>query len=231
MRPIPPPPPPSEGFSAEPGELPVAEGARAGATLWLVRHAEVDERWHDIAYGALDVPLSAAGLAATERVGRAFAAVPVTLVLASDLDRALRLGGEIAEASGAPLRAEETLREMHRGDWQGLPKEEFRRRWEADLENYWKDPFHWRVPGGDGDATIFARAWPTIRAGLDEVAGGTLVVAAHGQLARVVLGRILGLSVPESFERLLGPAHATKLADAPEGWRLEREDVDAPGIG
>ncbi len=231
MRPIPPPPPPPEGFHPDPVTLPAATGTRRGAVLWLVRHAEVDARWHDVAYGALDVPLSESGLAATERVGEAFSSVPVTLILASDLDRARRLGRSISEASGAPVRSEETLREMDRGEWQGLPKLEFRRRWEAQQERYWQDPFHWRVPGGDGDATIFARAWPTIRAGLEEVRGGTLVIAAHGQLLRVVLGRILELTVAESFEHLLDAAHATKLIDSAEGWRLEARNVDESGIG
>jgi glucosyl-3-phosphoglycerate phosphatase len=210
--------------------MPTAQGRGRGARLWLVRHAEVEERWHETAYGAMDVPLSAAGLEATARMGRGFDGLSVDLVLASDLDRARRMGRAIAEATDAPLRTDPSLREMHRGEWQGLSKAEFRRRWEADTEHYWRDPFHWRAPGGEGDAVLFARAWPTIGAGLEEVSGGTLVIAAHGQLIRVIQGRILDLSVPESFEHLLGAAHATLLVDTPEGWRLEEQNVAAPGI-
>ncbi|MCB9913669.1 MAG: histidine phosphatase family protein [Planctomycetes bacterium] len=229
MQLIGPPPRPADAPPPLPA-LPAQVGLGGGARLWLVRHAEVEARWHDVAYGAMDVALSAAGLAATARLGAAFEGRAVSLVVASDLDRAARLGRAIAAAGRAPLRLDAALREMHRGAWQGKPKGEFRALWDADAASYWRDPYAWHVPDGEGDALIFARAWPVLASALAEVGAGTLVVAAHGQLIRVVSGRLLGLGAPESYAWAPSPAHAHLFVDAPGGWGVGAQDVDADGV-
>ena len=224
------PPAPFPGALPTPVPPPPAPGLGDGARLWLVRHAEVEKRYHDVAYGALDVQLSAEGLVSTARMGRAFGKVDVSLVLASDLERAWKLGKAIAEASGAPIRSEVALREIDRGEWQGRPRSEFIENWRAQSELYWSDPYRWRTPGGEGDEMVFTRAWPKIAEGLERVDGGTLVVAAHGQLIRVLLGRALNLTVPESYDYCLGPAHATLLVDEEKSWRIAARNVGPDGI-
>ncbi len=213
--------------SAAPG---AQEGLRAGAKLWLVRHAEVEARWHEIAYGSMDVALSKGGLAATSAMARAFEGVQVTRIIASDLKRAAKLGEEISGVSAAPITCDERLREMDRGSWQGRPKSEFRTLWDAEATNYWRDPYRWHVPDGEGDELLFERAWPAIHAALESVADGTLVVAAHGQLIRVVTGRLLGVDTPDSYKYALDPACAHLLRDAPDGWLHEAHNVGPEGV-
>jgi len=224
------PPAPFPGSLPTPEPPPPAPGLGDGARLWLVRHAEVERRYHDVAYGALDVPLSPEGLVSTARMGRAFGKIDVSLVLASDLERAWKLGKAIAEESGAPIRSEVVLREIDRGDWQGRPRSEFIENWNAQSELYWSDPYRWHTPGGEGDEMVFTRAWPKIAEGLEQVDGGTLVIAAHGQLIRVLLGRALNLTVPESYDHCLGPAHATLLVDEEKRWRIAARNVGPDGI-
>lgn len=178
----------------------------------------------------MDVPLSERGRAATQAMARAFERVDVSSVLASDLERAAELGAGIAGAGEAPLRHDPRLREMHRGSWQGRPKSEFRALWDAQAEAYWRDPYRWHVPDGEGDELIFERAWPAVQAGLEEVAAGTLVIAAHGQLIRVVVGRLLGLDAPASYAYSLDPAHAHLLVDEPGGWNLVARNVGPEGV-
>jgi alpha-ribazole phosphatase len=214
-------PPPQPADSPQPAPPPpAARGLRSGARLWLVRHAEVEARWHEVAYGAMDVALSEAGREATMILAGAFGERTVTRVIASDLERAALLGQAIAEGAGVPLALDGRLREMDRGSWQGRPKSEFRTLWDRAAADYWRDPYRWHVPDGEGDELIFERAWPALLEGLDAVDGGTLVVAAHGQLIRVVIGRLLGVSSPTSYGYALEPAHAHLLVDAEDGWSL-----------
>jgi len=226
MQLIGPPPAPAHPNTDYP-PLPEVLSRGEGTRLWLVRHAEVEERWHEIAYGSMDVSLSAAGLEATARMAEAFAAVTVDCVLSSDLDRALRMGRGIAGASAAPITPSAALREMDRGTWQGIPKDEFSARWVADAECYWKDPFRWTVPEGEGDEKLFQRAWPVVEEALVQHVGRTVVVAAHGQLIRVLTGRALGATTPESYAYYLDPAHATLLVDGTAGWAIEKQNISA----
>lgn len=223
------PPPRPEGYAPR-GDLPRAASRGDGTRLWLVRHAEVAERWHDTAYGAMDVELSEHGEAQTRGMAAAFDGRRLDRVLASDLERARRMGEGIARATRAPFEATRALREMHRGDWQGLPKSEFGARWLAEAERYWSDPYRWAAPGGEGDALLWGRAWPTVEEALLGSAGGELLVAAHGQLIRVLASRALGLDVPESYELYLDPAHAHLLVDDAGGWRLEARNLPADGV-
>jgi broad specificity phosphatase PhoE len=219
------PPPPPPGYVPSTDGLPQARSRGLGTRLWLVRHAEVAERWHDMAYGSMDVELSEKGLRDTLEMAAAFEGVSVEGVLSSDLDRARRLGSKIAEATGASLVTTPQLREMNRGAWQGLSKAEFTENWIAEADRYWRDPFRWHTPEGEGDERLFARAWPAVEAALEPLEAGQLVVTAHGQLIRVLISRALGVSVPESYGYYLDPAHASCLVDGPTGWTLAARNL------
>jgi len=214
-------PPPQPAGYAPRTDLPRATSRGDGTRLWLVRHAEVAERWHETAYGSMDVELSERGEAQTAAMGAAFEGRALARVLASDLTRARRMGEGIARHSGAPIATTSALREMDRGEWQGLTKAEFIDRWHADADGYWSDPYRWHVPGGEGDERLWLRSWPTVEAALLEAPGAELAIAAHGQLIRVLTSRALGVDVPESYAFYLDPAHATCLVDGPDGWALE----------
>lgn len=226
MRLIGPPPLPPNSAPPPPVPLPPPHSG-GGGRLWLARHAEVASEYHGIAYGAMDVPLSAHGMEQTRELAAAFAGTGVRAVHSSDLSRALALGRAVAEATGAPLVVTEALREIDRGDWTGLPRAEFDARWNSAAEQYWRDPLRWRVPGGDSEESLFARAWPALLAALDAARGGTAVVAAHANLIRIVLARTTGRGVLESYRFETRPAHASLLIDSPKGWHLAAFDVGA----
>ncbi|MFT7670693.1 MAG: broad specificity phosphatase PhoE [Planctomycetota bacterium] len=229
MKAIGPPPQPA-GYTPSTLGLPTAPSLGNGTKLWLLRHAEVAESWHDKAYGSKDVPLSETGALDTKRLAKCFAKIQVDAVLSSSLTRALTMGEHVAEASSAPLQSTFALREMDRGDWQGLLKSTFIANWSAEADHYWSDPFRWHTPNGEGDELVFARAWPELERALGEVAGGTLVVTAHGQLIRVLISRMLGLNISESYDYYPDPAHASLLVDTQDGWQLSSQNLSAEAL-
>jgi broad specificity phosphatase PhoE len=199
-----------------------------GSRVWLVRHAEVHADWQKRAYGNMDVPLSDHGEAQTRAMCAAFAGARIARVASSNLSRALAMGRGIAEATGADLVIDERLREIWRGDWQGLPADEFRARWQADRDEFLARPWTWKPHGGECDADVFARAWPTVRAACELARGAEVVLATHYNVIRVLVTRALGLKPSESFAFQNDPAHATLLVDAPHGWVLAASNVDGP---
>lgn len=207
-----------------------APSAGTRSRVWLVRHAEVHADWHGKAYGGLDVPLSADGELATLAMGAAFAALPIARVTSSDLSRALAMGRAIANATGAELALEPRLREVNRGEWQGLAATEFRARWERDAASFLADPWRWKGHRGESDHDLCARAWPALADALALTPGRELVLAAHYNVIRVLVTRALGLSTSASFAFRNDPAHATLLTDEPGGWRVLAQDVATPGV-
>lgn len=225
--------PPERPADVAPGApvLPDAPGAPDGTRLYLVRHAEVSDEVREVAYGALDVALSPAGLDATRRLGEAFAGVPVDRVLSSDLERAHAMGRGIAASTGADLVVTPALREVDRGRWQGIPRADFVANWIADAATYWADPWNWKSHGGDSDADLWDRGGAALRDGLEATRGGTLVVTAHTNLIRVLLGVMLGVPTPRNYALETGPAHLHLLVREGGAWRHAGDDLDRPPIG
>ncbi|MFT5735387.1 MAG: broad specificity phosphatase PhoE, partial [Planctomycetota bacterium] len=130
--------PPRAGRTREPERAP-RPALGTESRIWLIRHGRVDAA--DLAYGDADVPLSAEGQAQTDAIeGQISAYLQPALVAASPLQRARAMGEAVSRATGAPLRLDDRLKEMNRGDWQGLPRTEYAERWRAAAGDYWRDP-------------------------------------------------------------------------------------------
>lgn len=212
----PPPPAPALGFPVR---------------VWLLRHADVADDWQSRAYGNLDVPLSERGVEETRALVEAFSRTPFARVASSPLSRALLLGRQLSERTGAPLDVDDRLREVWRGAWQGLPVEEFRARWEAERPAFAADPWNWKGHGGESDADIWARAWPALRdAALRsrDASTPTIALATHYNVIRVLASRLSGMRPGQSFTFRNNTARASLLVDGAGGWTLECANVEAP---
>lgn len=222
------PPERPEGVRSTPTPLPGAPSAPDGTRLLLVRHARVADSFSAVAYGAQDVPLAPEGVEATERLGASFGGTHVDRVLCSDLERAHAMGRGIASSTGAELVVTPALREVDRGEWQGIPRDDFIAAWNADAERYWRDPWGWRAPGGEGDLDLWNRGGAALREGLAAVDGGTLVVAAHTNLIRVLLGVLMRTPTPDNYAFETGPARLHLLVHEGGVWRHAGRDLGAP---
>lgn len=220
------PPSPPAGHVTEPERAPRAS-LGTGSLVWLVRHGRVTAP--DVAYGDADIPLSEEGLRQTEAVARSLSALPVRGVRSSPLQRARLLGEAVARASNAPLEVSKDLAELHRGDWQGIPRTEYGRRWAEEREAYWLAPLTWRGHGGESEADLVQRAWPDLLAAAQMAPGEAVAVTAHRQVIRALTAAAVGIGPGASHRITLDPAHGILLRDARGGWILERTNAPCPG--
>lgn len=207
---------------------PPSPGLGTGSRVWLVRHGEVHSDWHGRAYGNHDVPLSTIGEDDTRAMAAAFRGSALFEVRTSPLERAFKMGRAIADATSAPLLVDERLKEIWRGQWQGMPAPEFRRRWEDDRVRFLADPWTWKAHGGESDADVFARAWPALVESARGAAGATTVLACHYNVIRVLVTRALRLPLAQGFAFRCDPGHAALLVDARDEWKLARANVRGP---
>ena len=220
------PPPPPADFPGE-AERPPRPSLGTGARIWLVRHGRVTAP--DTAYGDADVPLSQEGLRQTEAVARSLAPLGARGVLSSPLQRARQLGEAVARASAAPLQITDRLKELHRGEWQGVARTEYAERWARERDAYWESTLTWRGHGGESEEEMVERAWPALIEAVDVATGGVAVITAHRQVIRALTAAALGVSPGASHRMELEPAHGILLRDASGGWLLERTNAPSPG--
>ncbi|MCZ6598229.1 MAG: histidine phosphatase family protein [Planctomycetota bacterium] len=196
-------------------------GFGTGTKLWLLRHAEVAAEWRGRFYGDLDVPLSDEGLRVTEELARAFGDAGVDAVLSSPLERALELGRAVARASGAELEVVPDLRELSRGVWQGRHPEEIA----DEMAPYYADPWSFDGHAGESDATLAARVWPVVERAIESRPGGTVVLATHYNVIRVIAGIALGIASPRTFALRVDPGRAVLFEDTRRGFVLRCSNV------
>ncbi len=123
--------------------------APAPVSLLIVRHGESEwnalGRWQ----GQADPDLSPRGEEQAVRAAEALVGIPISRVVSSDLSRARRTAGIIAERLGVTaVSVEQGLREVDVGDWSGLTRPEIEERW-PKLLAAWSEGRLECTPGGE----------------------------------------------------------------------------------
>ena len=163
---------------------------------------------------ALVAPFLAAGLPADE-----------TVVVSSDLNRAVETAGHLTELLGVPLRTDARLREHGLGCWEGLTRAEVAERFPEQYAD-WVAGRPVRDRGGEEAAHVAQRALAALA---DLPPARVAVVVTHGGTAGRLLEALLALGA--EHRRVfgsLGNCSWSELWHQAEHWRLIRHNSWVP---
>jgi probable phosphoglycerate mutase len=165
-------------------------------SLWLARHGETEWSRARRHTGATDLPLTPDGeRQAREELAPKLAGVDFGLVLSSPLRRA----ADTARLAGRAPQADERLREMDYGDYEGRTSAEIRE--ERPGWDLWTDG----CPGGETSDDVGARVDALIAERLRDGPARILLVG-HGHTLRILAARWLDLPAREGRIFVLSPA-------------------------
>jgi broad specificity phosphatase PhoE len=174
-------------------------------TLFLMRHAEVEERYQRIFGGRIDMELSPRGHDQALYLAGHMRAERPELIYASPMKRVqlTLLPLLIMAAAGDPPPVVlHGLREVDFGDWTGLS-------WEEVSAKFGVQPIQWleqlelgAIPNAESGAEFRARVAPCLEQILREGAGRRVAVLCHGGTIRMMLSILLEQPLPKmaSFE-------------------------------
>jgi len=189
--------------------------------LILLRHGETTWNVEGRYQGHLDSPLTPRGESQARALARRLASATFTALYSSDLGRASRTAGIIAQATGHEVRPDPRLRERHLGIFQGLHKSEIKQKL-ADEYRLFKTagPDH-AMPGGESARQSAERSLACLEELAHRHAGEIIAVVAHGGTISVLLRHTLGipLETPRRFGRFNASWNVFTWHD--EKWRLE----------
>ncbi|MBX3733881.1 MAG: histidine phosphatase family protein [Verrucomicrobiae bacterium] len=163
-------------------------------TLYLIRHGEVESRYHRIFGGSrIDMELSDHGHLQAARLAHWLARTRLDAVYASPMRR-VQLTWEPArrffDADPVILPG---LREIDFGDWTGLGWDDVEARFGMSAYDWLHHLEEDRVAGAETLQTFQDRLVAAIRQILDEQAGKTVGIFCHGGVIRGLLSYLLGL--------------------------------------
>jgi broad specificity phosphatase PhoE len=147
-------------------------------TIILVRHGESTSNRERTLTGRTDPELTARGRSQATRASRYInGRYAVDRLYSSPLKRAERTAEPIARRARAPLVTDHLLVETDFGSWEGLRREDLSAK--QGWEDYLKDPFHYRFPGGESPQDVKRRVRLFREKLLADATWRSIVVVSH----------------------------------------------------
>ena len=189
--------------------------------LLLVRHAEVEERYHKIFGGVIDMNLSPRGQEQARNLAAYLHGKKVDAIYASPMKRVQQTLAPFLN-NGAPAQIiVPALREINFGDWTGM-------NWEKVCEKFNLDPHDWLdhierglTPNGENGAQFRARVEPCLREIIQRHPGETVGIFCHGGVVRMILSILLKLPLPKTNAFEVEYASVTRVALHPRLAEVE----------
>ena len=190
--------------------------------ILLLRHAETDWNRERRYQGWRDIPLSPPGRAQAESAGRLLAASPLAAVWSSPLARARETAALIAAPHTLPVREADAFKEMGFGDWEGLTRDEVRKRF-PDAHRAWAETPHEAAwPGAETLGVVRARALAGLEALREAHQGQTVCLVSHGITSRILILEALGLGLDRLWSLQLSATGISELEFRDDWTTLHR---------
>lgn len=189
--------------------------------LYLVRHGEVEARYHRVFGGKIDMELSPLGHEQVKAAADYFQRHPPHVMYASPMKRVQQTLAPLARWTGLEPLVLPGLREVDFGEWTGLS-------WEQVYERFKVSAFDWlnqletgSIAQAESTADFRKRVDEALRRMLSESPNTEIAVIAHGGTIRMLLASILDLPFTKTSAFDIEYASITKVKITPNKTEIE----------
>ena len=193
--------------------------------LLLIRHAEVEVRYHRVFGGRTDMDLSPAGRQQAAALASHLSRRKITNLFASPMQRVQQTLAPYANNGAPPAVVLPDLCEVDFGDWTGHG-------WEAVQTKFGVSPYRWidqLEQGGIANAEDIGQFRSRITCALTTVRqsanGGTIAVFCHGGVIRMMLALLLDIPFPRTNGFAIDFASITEVAIKPDRNEIQSLNV------
>jgi probable phosphomutase (TIGR03848 family) len=181
----------------------------ATTTLVLLRHATTSATGKRLGGRKPGFHLDAPGREQAEAAARRLAALPISAVYASPLERTRETAAPVARAHGLRVRIERGILEVDYGEWTDRPLAQVRRLglWRTIQQA----PSRVTFPGGESIRGAQQRAVEATERIAAAHAGETVVLVSHADVIKAIIAHHLGMGL-DLFQRIvISPASSSTL--------------------
>lgn len=170
--------------------------------LFLLRHGEVEERYHRVFGGRIDMELSPRGHEQARILATFLRRRPIDALYASPMRRAQQTLAPLTAHCPKPAVTREEFREVDFGDWTGLTWEQVRSRYRVSAFDWLDNIERAEIENAETGQTFRARVEPALRQIVRDHAGQSVAIVCHGGVIRMMLSILLDWPLPRmaSFE-------------------------------
>ncbi len=161
--------------------------------LYLIRHGEVEERYHRVFGGRIDMNLSPLGLKQAEALASYLQGVPFHVIFASPMRRVQQTLQRLAEDQAKEPIIVDDLREVDFGAWTGLAWEEIESRFGVSAYEWLEQLERGSISEAESMLNFRQRLENALQTILTGRPGQTIAVVCHGGVIRMLLSILLDL--------------------------------------
>ena len=163
--------------------------------VFLVRHGESEWNQSRRYAGQQDVPLSELGREQAYRLAERLKGEGLSAIYASPLRRARDTAEAIKRLADVPIILEPGLAEISHGLWEGLTTPQVEERFPGEYRQWRSEPHTVVMPQGESLDDVSNRAEVVLTRALQEQQGGKVLLCTHDAVLRVLLIKMLGLTL------------------------------------
>ena len=161
--------------------------------LHLIRHGEVEERYHRVFGGRIDMELSPLGREQAQALADYVETIPFDVIYASPMKRVQETLQRIVQTQRpAPIVLDE-LREVDFGVWTGLAWEEIQARFGVSAYEWLDQLEKGQIAQAEPISAFRARIDSALGKILSHAPGSSTAVVCHGGVIRMILAILLDL--------------------------------------
>ncbi|MBI2946949.1 MAG: histidine phosphatase family protein [Verrucomicrobia bacterium] len=161
--------------------------------LFLIRHAEVEERYQRVFGGRIDIDLSRAGHEQAEKLAEYLRRTPFDTIYASPMKRVQQTAEKLFSSQRARPVFIEDLREVDFGAWTGLTWEDVKARFGISAFQWLDQLDRGLIAGAESTAGFGGRIERALSEILQAASGRSIAVVCHGGVIRMALSILLDI--------------------------------------
>jgi len=158
----------------------------------IARHGQTEWNVGEVFRGRIDIELDKTGEKQAELLAEYLSGSKIVAIYSSPLKRALETAETIASYHQLEVRIAPGLIDFNYGEWQGLPHQEVKDRYQELYAEWITNPHQTKMPDGESLEDVRKRVLGVV----DEVTAkyaGTVILVSHRVVNKVLICALLGL--------------------------------------
>ena len=164
--------------------------------LFLLRHGEVEERYHRVFGGTIDMNLSSRGHEQAAKLAAwLHPRIPIDAIYVSPMKRAQQTVAPLVKATGLAAKTLDGLHEVDFGAWTGHSWEDVHAKFGVSAFDWLKHMEAHGFPNGESTEQFRGRLAPCLKQIVTEQPGKSVAIVCHGGVIRMLLAMLLDLRI------------------------------------
>ncbi|MGL4987712.1 MAG: histidine phosphatase family protein [Cetobacterium sp.] len=167
--------------------------------IYFVRHGETVWNTLKIFQGRSNSPLTELGISQAEKLSAHLKDINFNKVYSSPLGRAIQTTELILGDKNSEINLIDEFQEINMGKVEGIPREEFEKKYPTEYHNFWNDAVHYNPSSFEGESyeEILNRVQKGLEKLISENKDGNILVVSHGITLKALFNIINKNSIDE----------------------------------